>query len=52
VAFHGRAATKRTDFSLGARDNLQELGSLSSPDVEIEIDVEADEKVPAKSPAQ
>jgi polyisoprenoid-binding protein YceI len=52
VAFHGRAATKRTDFSLGARDNLQELGSLSSPDVEIEIDVEADEKLPTKSPAQ
>jgi polyisoprenoid-binding protein YceI len=52
MAFHGRAATKRVDFNLGARDNLQELGSLSSPDVEIEIDVEADEKVPAKSSIQ
>jgi hypothetical protein len=33
---------------LGARDNLKELGGLLSPDVEIQIDVEAD----AKSPAQ
>jgi polyisoprenoid-binding protein YceI len=49
VAFHGTAATKRTDFGLGARDNLGELGlSPVGPDVEIEIDVEAD----AISPAQ
>jgi len=49
VAFHGTAATKRTDFGLGARDNLGELGlSPVGPDVKIEIDVEAD----ASSPAQ
>jgi polyisoprenoid-binding protein YceI len=52
MAFHGRAATKRADFGLGARDNLEELGLLSSPDVDIEIDVETDEKVPAKFPTQ
>jgi polyisoprenoid-binding protein YceI len=48
VAFHGSAATKRAEFGIGARDNLRELGALSTPDVEIQIDVEAD----AKSPTQ
>jgi polyisoprenoid-binding protein YceI len=52
VAFHGSAATKRADFGIGARDNLGELGTLSSPDVGIEIDVEADAKVPANSKVQ
>jgi polyisoprenoid-binding protein YceI len=46
AAFHGSAATKRADFGMGARDNLQELGASQAPDVEIEIDVEADAKVP------
>lgn len=44
VAFHGSAATKRAEFGIGARDNLRELGALSTPDVEIQIDVEADAK--------
>jgi polyisoprenoid-binding protein YceI len=49
VAFHGTAATKRTDFGLGVRDNLGELGlSPVGPDVEIEIDVEADATPPAQ----
>ena len=42
AAFHATAAVKRADFSLGARDNLDELGTLQSPDVDIQIDVEAD----------
>jgi polyisoprenoid-binding protein YceI len=42
AAFHGTAATKRAQFGIGARDNLQEVGDSSAPDVEIEIDVEAD----------
>jgi polyisoprenoid-binding protein YceI len=42
IAFHGRAATKRADFGLGARDNLHELGGLTTADVDIEIDLEAD----------
>jgi polyisoprenoid-binding protein YceI len=42
VAFHGSAAVKRAEFGMGARDNLGELGMLTTPDVEIEIDVEAD----------
>ena len=42
AAFHGSAAVKRADFGLGARDNLDELGTLQSPDVDIQIDVEAD----------
>jgi polyisoprenoid-binding protein YceI len=42
VAFHGMAAVKRADFGMGARDNLDELGILMTPDVQIEIDVEAD----------
>jgi len=43
VAFHGSAATKRADFGIGARDNAAELGASPAPDVEIEIDVEADQ---------
>ena len=42
AAFHGTAGIKRAEFGLGARDNLQELGMSSTPDVEIQIDVEAD----------
>jgi polyisoprenoid-binding protein YceI len=48
AAFHGTAAVKRAEFGLGARDNLQELGGLTTPDVEIEIDVEADGDSPTK----
>jgi polyisoprenoid-binding protein YceI len=48
VALHAAAAIKRADFGLGARDNLDELGTLSSPDVQIEIDVEADSKILAR----
>jgi len=33
---------KRAEFGMGARDNLSELGILTTPDVAIEIDVEAD----------
>ena len=42
-AFHASAAIKRGDFGM-TRDNLMELGvpTPSGPDVEIEIDVEAD----------
>jgi polyisoprenoid-binding protein YceI len=47
VCFHGMAGAKRAEFGLGARDNLQELGTSSAPDVDIEIDVEADATVPA-----
>jgi polyisoprenoid-binding protein YceI len=47
VAFHGSAATKRADFGMGARDK-GEVGASGTPDVEIQIDVEAD----AKSPTQ
>jgi len=47
AAFHATAALKRAEFSLGARDNLDELGTLQSPDVMIEIDVEADSAMPA-----
>jgi polyisoprenoid-binding protein YceI len=42
VAFHAGAALKRAEYGIGSRDNLDELGTLSSPDVAIEIDVEAD----------
>ncbi len=42
VAFHGTAATKRAEFGMGARDNSAEVGDLKAPDVDIEIDVEAD----------
>jgi polyisoprenoid-binding protein YceI len=48
AAFHASAATKRADFGIGARDNLQELGASQAPDVEIEIDVEADSNVPSR----
>lgn len=44
VAFHGTAATKRGDYGM-TRDNLMELGpSPTKPDVEMQIDVEADAK--------
>jgi polyisoprenoid-binding protein YceI len=42
VAFHGTAATKRAEFGIGARDNQAEVGNSTVPDVDIEIDVEAD----------
>jgi polyisoprenoid-binding protein YceI len=48
VAFHGTAGVKRAEFEMGARDNLEELGASQAPDVEIQIDVEADEKLPAQ----
>ena len=47
AAFHASAATKRGDFGM-TRDNLMELGASPTgrPDVAIEIDVEADAKLP------
>jgi polyisoprenoid-binding protein YceI len=48
VAFHGSAGTKRADFGMGARDK-GEVGPPPAPDVEIEIDVEADPKAPSVS---
>lgn len=42
VAFHGMAGLKRAEFGLGARDNSAEVGNSTAPDVDIEIDVEAD----------
>jgi len=48
MAFHGTAAVKRADFGMGARDNLGELGTLTTPDVDIEIDVEADANTPTR----
>jgi polyisoprenoid-binding protein YceI len=48
VAFHATAGAKRAEFGMGARDNLDELGMLNSPDVAIEIDVEADAAAPAQ----
>ena len=48
VAFHASAATKRADFGIGARDNPKELGASQEPDVEIEIDVEADGNSPTR----
>src|SRR5271170_2841733 len=42
VAFHGTAATKRAEFGMGARDNAAEVADSTAPDVDIEIDVEAD----------
>jgi polyisoprenoid-binding protein YceI len=48
VSFHATAAVKRGDFGM-TRDNLMELGpNPKGPDVEIEIDVEANESKPAK----
>ena len=46
AAFHGTAATKRAQYGIGARDNLQEVGDATAPDVDIEIDVEADATSP------
>jgi polyisoprenoid-binding protein YceI len=48
AAFHGMTALKRADFGMGQRDNLEELGALTTPDVEIEIDVEANADTPTK----
>jgi len=42
AAFHGSAGAKRAEFGMGARDNADELGTSTAPDVEIQIDVEAD----------
>ena len=48
VSFHATAAVKRGDFGM-TRDNLMELGpNPKGPDVEIEIDVEANASTPAK----
>jgi polyisoprenoid-binding protein YceI len=48
ASFHARAAAKRGDFGM-TRDNLMELGpNPKGPDVEIEIDVEANASTPAK----
>src|SRR5271154_3621581 len=41
-AFHAPAATKRAEFGMGARDNAAEVANSTEPDVDIEIDVEAD----------
>jgi hypothetical protein len=46
MAFHATAGVKRAEFGMGARDNLGELGMLTTPDVAIEIDVEADATAP------
>jgi polyisoprenoid-binding protein YceI len=46
ASFHATAAVRRGDFDI-KRDNLMELGpNPQGPDVEIEIDVEADKSVP------
>jgi len=46
ASFHATAAVKRGDFDI-KRDNLMELGpNPQGPDVEIEIDVEADKSAP------
>jgi polyisoprenoid-binding protein YceI len=42
VAFHATAATKRAAFGMGVRDNAAEVADSTAPDVDIEIDVEAD----------
>jgi polyisoprenoid-binding protein YceI len=48
ASFHAAAAVKRGDFGM-TRDNLMELGpNPQGPDVEIQIDVEANESTPAK----
>ena len=48
ASFHATAAVKRGDFGM-TRDNLMELGpNPKGPDVEIEIDVEANADTPAK----
>jgi len=48
VAFHGTTGVKRAEFGIGKRDNPFELGTLTSPDVAIEFDVEADLASPGK----
>jgi polyisoprenoid-binding protein YceI len=48
TSFHASAAVKRGDFGM-TRDNLMELGpNPKRPDVEIEIDAEANASTPAK----
>ena len=48
ASFHATAAVKPGDFGM-TRDNLMELGpNPNGPDVEIEIDVEANASTPAK----
>jgi polyisoprenoid-binding protein YceI len=48
TSFHASAAVKRGDFGM-TRDNLMELGpNPKGPDVEIQIDVEANASTPAK----
>jgi polyisoprenoid-binding protein YceI len=48
ASFHASAAVKRGDFGM-TRDNLMELGpNPTGPDVEIQIDVEANASTPAK----
>ena|SRR5271156_1470870 len=42
VAFHATAGLKRAIFGMGARDNAAEVDDSTVPDVDIEIDVEAD----------
>ncbi len=48
ASFHATAAVKRGDFGM-TRDNLMELGpNPKAPDVEIEVDVEANASKPTK----
>jgi len=48
ASFHATAAVKRGEFGM-TRDNLMELGpNPQSPDVDIEIDVEANASIPTK----
>jgi polyisoprenoid-binding protein YceI len=48
ASFHATAAVKRGDFAM-TRDNLMELGpNPKGPDVDIQIDVEANASTPAK----
>jgi polyisoprenoid-binding protein YceI len=48
ASFHATAAVKRGDFGM-TRDNLMELvPNAKGPDVQIEIDVEANADTPAK----
>jgi polyisoprenoid-binding protein YceI len=48
ASFHATAAVKRGDFGM-TRDNLMELGpNPTGPDVEIQIDVEANASTPPK----
>jgi polyisoprenoid-binding protein YceI len=46
VAFHANAATKRAQYGMGARDNKNEVGDAVEPDVDIQLDVEADATPP------